>query len=100
MKFTGAPADLAALPASRLFAALAPDGGAWERLTSTYFDTAEGDLAKQGLSLRLREEGADYVQAVKAKGANCASRTEYEIAIEKAEDFPAPVGDERVDEIV
>jgi triphosphatase len=100
LKFTGAPADLAALPASRLFAALAPDGGAWERLTSTYFDTAEGDLAKQGLSLRLREEGADYVQAVKAKGANCASRTEYEIAIEKAEDFPAPVGDERVDEIV
>lgn len=100
LKFTGAPGDLAALPASRLFAALAPEGGVWERLTSTYFDTPEGDLAKRGLSLRLREGGATYVQAVKAKGANWAARTEYEVAIEKAEDFPAPVGDESVDELL
>lgn len=100
LKFTGAPGCLAALPASRFFAAVAPEGGAWERLSSTYFDTDDGALAKRGLSLRLREEGAAYIQAVKARGQNHASRTEYEVAIAKAEDFPAPVGDDVIDELI
>lgn len=100
LKFTGAPADVAALPASRFFAATAPGGGSWERLSSTYFDTEDGALAKRGLSLRLREEGADYIQAVKAKGSHPAARLEYEVSIAKAEDFPAPVGDEKVDAVI
>ncbi|PQA88155.1 CHAD domain-containing protein [Hyphococcus luteus] len=100
LKFVGAPADLAALPKSRFFSAIAPKDGAWERLSSTYFDTEDGVLAKRGRSLRLREEGADYIQAVKAKGANAASRMEYEVAIAKAEDFPAPVGEEEIDALI
>ncbi len=100
LKFTGAPGDLAALPGGRFFAAVAPAGGEWERLSSTYFDTADGVLARRGLSLRLREEGADFIQAVKAKGANPASRMEYEVSIARAEDFPAPVGDAAIDALI
>ncbi len=99
LKFVGAPADVAALPASRLFAAIAPHG-VWERLSSTYFDTEDGALAKRGLSLRLREEAADYIQAVKAKNGGSASRLEYEVSIARAEDFPAPVGDTVIDDLV
>lgn len=97
LKFTGTPAAVAALPASDFFAAAAPEGGAWERLSSTYFDTPDGALAAQGLSLRLREEGAEFVQAVKAKGASPAARMEYEIAIRRAEEFPAATGDKGID---
>lgn len=100
LKFVGAPGDVAALPKCRFFSAIAPNGGSWERLSSTYFDTEDGALAKRRLSLRLREEGANYIQAVKAKGDNAASRMEYEVAIAKAEDFPAPVGNEEIDALI
>ncbi len=97
LKFTGSPAQLAALPASDFIAAVAPQGGDWERLSSTYYDTMDGALAARGLSLRLREEGADLVQAVKAKGADAASRTEFETLLTRASDFPVTMGDEDVD---
>ncbi len=100
LKFTGAPGDVAALPESRLFAAIAPKGGAWRRLSATYFDTEDGVLAARGFSLRLREEGADYIQAVKQKNGAQAARIEYEKPIACAEDFPAPTGDESIDEII
>ncbi len=100
LKFTGAPADVAALPASDFLAAVAPSGGTWERLSSTYFDTADGALAAQGLSLRLREEGADFIQAVKARGAHRAERMEYETSILRAADFPAPTGDAEIDAVI
>ena len=88
LKFTASPEAGAGLPSSRFFAAVAPSGGAWERLTSTYFDTADGVLAASGLSLRLREEGASLIQAVKVRGESPAARTEYETEIATARDFP------------
>lgn len=100
LKFTGAPADLAALPMSDFFAAVAPDGGAWERLSSSYYDTPEGALAREGLSLRLREEGAALIQAVKAKGADAASRFELETPLARASDFPAATGDAEIDRLI
>jgi inorganic triphosphatase YgiF len=100
LKFTGAPAEVAALPASDFFAAVAPAGGAWERLSSTYFDTPDGALAARGLSLRLREEGADFIQAVKARGAHHAERMEFESVISSAQDFPAATGEADIDEAI
>lgn len=100
LKFTSPPADLGQLPESSFIAAVAGDRGGWERLTSTYFDTPDGDLAAQGLSLRLREEGADFIQAVKRNGASPAERVEYETAIESAEDFPAATGDTDIDRLI
>ncbi len=100
LKFTGPPGELAKLPQSRFFAAVAPEGGSWERLTSTYYDTPDGALAARGLSLRLREEGADYIQAVKVKCDNPAARTEYETDIDCASSFPAQTGNAGIDRAV
>ncbi len=100
LKFTGAPDEMAALPASDFFAAVAPDGGAWERLSSSYYDTPDGTLAAKGLSLRLREEGAELVQAVKAKGDDAASRLEFESSLACEADFPAAIGDKEIDSLI
>lgn len=100
LKLTGAPADIAILPESSFIAAIAPHGGLWERLSSSYFDTPEGALAAHGLSLRLREEGAALVQAVKQKGANPAERQEYETDIARMCDFPARTGASTIDALI
>ncbi|GJL90859.1 CHAD domain-containing protein [Hyphococcus sp.] len=97
LKLTGPPAVIAKLPQSRLFAALAPKGGGWERLVSTYFDTEDRLLAQYGLNLRLREEGAETIQAVKARGGSPASRREFESEIESATAFPCETGDAQID---
>lgn len=100
LKLTGASADIAALPASDFFAAVAPDGGTWERLSSRYYDTNDGALAARGLSLRLREEGADLVQAVKTKGDDAASRFERETPLGRPAEFPKATGDEEIDRLI
>lgn len=48
---------------------------------SIYFDTPDGDLAKAGLSLRIRRSGRKRIQTVKAGGASAAglfARSEWE----------------------
>ena len=40
--------------------------GREERLVSTYFDTPDGALARQGLTLRVREQEGRFVQTVKS----------------------------------
>ncbi|MBI5275104.1 MAG: CHAD domain-containing protein [Burkholderiales bacterium] len=40
-------------------------GGEQSRLRATYYDTAAGALASQGLALRVRQEGDRWVQAAK-----------------------------------
>lgn len=96
LKLTGAPADLSALLSGGLMAAVAPRGGAWERLSSTYFDTPDGALAAAGVTLRLREEAAGPIQAVKTNAAGLARR-EYEISLARAGLFPVDVGDPLID---
>ncbi|WP_375201744.1 CYTH and CHAD domain-containing protein [Hyphococcus sp.] len=100
LKFTGSPAHLAALPACDFVAAVAPQGGGWERLSSAYYDTMDGALAAHGLSLRLREEAEGLVQAVKARGPDAASRIELEISLARAADFPLATGDEDIDRLI
>jgi len=51
------------------------------RMQAVYFDTPEGDLAKSGLGLRLRQEGRRWRQTVKTRGLSQSglhSRAEFE----------------------
>ncbi len=46
-------------------AAHARDVGTQETLTARYFDTADRQLSKRGITFRVRKEGGGYVQTVK-----------------------------------
>lgn len=50
-----------------------------------YFDTPDGDLARQGMSLRLRREGSEWKQTLKAGGSSTGglhARGEWEFEAE------------------
>lgn len=97
LKFAASPRDIAALIGGDFLSATAPNGGAWERLASSYYDTPDRRLAKMGVSLRLREVGGALIQAVKIRQSSSASRLEFEQEISGEEAFPAPTGDEDLD---
>lgn len=47
-----------------------------QKLQAAYFDTADRKLAKARAALRVRQEDADWVQTLKAAGANAMTRVE------------------------
>jgi inorganic triphosphatase YgiF len=59
---------------------------ATRRLSSVYYDTPDFELAKAGLSLRVRKLGRQYVQTVKEESAGslASDRGEYESKIGSA----------------
>ena len=77
-----APADvLAAVPTHPAVAAVARGRPRTTRLTTTYYDTPNGDFAAAGVALRLRHAGGRWLQTVKGRGAVAAGlhrRAEYE----------------------
>lgn len=91
IKLTGATRDVAALRTSRLIAALGDGEAGFERLVSTYYDTADGALERLGVSLRLREEAGGRIQTLKRRGPGGATlaRHEEEKALKPEEAFPA-----------
>ncbi len=101
LKFTGAPADIAALPQSRMMQAVAFREGRWARLRSHYYDTENRALAKEGLALRRREESGKRIQTVKRDtAAGAVVREEYESEISEGDAFPQPTGDGDIDELL
>lgn len=80
LKFEIEPSGLLAVRALPAFAAAGPSP---VLLTSTYWDTPAHDLARAGLTLRLRRDGAKRLQAIKsAEGSGLLGRGEWEDAIE------------------
>jgi triphosphatase len=58
--------------------------GSRSELVTTYFDTKKHKLERRGLSLRVRENGGSFVQAVKTTSATSASRGEWESEVKGA----------------
>jgi inorganic triphosphatase YgiF len=95
LKFEVGRRQLAALKARGL-SRLGPEG-ARKRLASVYFDTADHDLNKKGLSLRVRSVDGRHVQTIKdvgrGSGAGLFDRPEWETEIDdRAPDIGAAAG--------
>ncbi len=52
-----------------------------QRLQASYFDTADGALAKHGIVVRLRKEGRRWVQTAKGPTAGVLERLEHNAAL-------------------
>ncbi|HEY6511490.1 MAG TPA: CHAD domain-containing protein [Burkholderiaceae bacterium] len=76
LKFRGPDGALASL-----HDALRAHGATSQRLQARYFDTADGQLARQRVALRLRKEGRLWLQAVKAAGDGAVHRLEHEVRV-------------------
>lgn len=65
-----------------IIATSARNKGARKHLKSVYYDTPERTLGRNGLSLRVRQSGAQFVQTVKAKsGDDPLRRGEWEASV-------------------
>ena len=58
-------------------------------LQARYFDTPDQRLATHHVALRMRREGAQWVQTVKALGPSAMVRLEHEVRLDSSEDAPA-----------
>src|SRR5689334_1159565 len=61
-----------------------------QRLRAIYVDTPEGDLARVGVALRVRQEGPRWVQTLKARGAHAAERHEHNVPLPRPPGGAAP----------
>ncbi len=51
-------------------------------MAAHYYDTPEQTLSKQGIGLRIRQEGENWVQTIKAGGDGIAARLEHNIPLD------------------
>ena len=75
------------IPAGQLAAvrrAVATRGAQVVPLAALYFDTSGEHLAHARMALRLRREGASWVQTLKAEGDNAMHRLEHNVPVAKA----------------
>lgn len=69
------------------------EGAARVRLQAIYFDTPDGRLAAAGLALRLRKEGRQWVQTLKAGSAHGLERAEHALRVAAPRGGGAPALD-------
>ena len=53
-------------------------------LAAHYYDTPKQSLAQAGIGLRIRKEGDDWVQTIKAYGDGIAARLEHNVLLDNA----------------
>ncbi|MGI9339412.1 MAG: CYTH domain-containing protein, partial [Psychrobacter sp.] len=51
-------------------------------MSAHYFDTPKQELAKSGIGLRIRLEGDEWVQTIKAGGDGIAARLEHNMTLD------------------
>jgi triphosphatase len=76
LKFQISPQRLASLRR-----AVATRSAVVEALAAVYFDTPDQLLARNRIALRLRREGTQWVQTLKAEGASAMQRLEHNVAL-------------------
>ncbi|HEY3777508.1 MAG TPA: CHAD domain-containing protein [Rhizomicrobium sp.] len=91
LKLIATPTELATVMGQPWVRAIATGKPRKQKLVSTYFDTANGDLRRHGISLRVRKIGTKRLQTVKAAGngtLGAPDRDEWEQEI--AGELPDP----------
>ncbi|MBR1251019.1 CHAD domain-containing protein [Bradyrhizobium sp. AUGA SZCCT0169] len=83
LKFRVAPRKLSSVAKTRLTGARR-GGRSEQNLVTIYFDTAKHKLKRNGLTLRVRQAGDDYVQTVKAVTSGVLARGEWETKLDGA----------------
>jgi inorganic triphosphatase YgiF len=75
------------VPADRVEAVaaeFAQSNAAQVRLPARYFDTADGLLYRHGVTVRLRQEGAQWVQTAKGRTGSLLERLEHNVTVDPA----------------
>jgi inorganic triphosphatase YgiF len=72
LKLLFAPEDLARVDRHPAVRAVRRRGGRKHALATVYYDTPDRDLARSGVALRLRRDGARWIQTLKGDGGAAA----------------------------
>ena len=75
----------------KIVAAIHAKNAQLQILQACYFDTKDGALAKNGLTLRMRKEGNDWVQTAKGLTSNSLDRLEHNVKVGQANTNPAKI---------
>lgn len=101
LKLAGPARDVLNVAARDWLATSAVGAGGWERLVSTYYDSADRRLAAAGLSLRIRDEACAKIISgkISAAGAAPVARLEAERRLTPG-DPPWRTGDGEIDALI
>jgi triphosphatase len=81
LKFEIDPAVAGRLEQKLVLRARAKTPAAQQTLVSTYYDTRDRDLRNAGFTLRVRHDGARWVQTVKTDAVGVSHRGEWEVEL-------------------